>query len=172
MSNASPFSRRSVGHRFRTGSPLVDPLPLAGPILLAALMVVGLFGLAEPRPESGRSAAVARLGLCAGPPHINCVMDGDTFYLQGEPIRIADIDAPETHPPRCTQEAELGRRATWRLREILNAQPFEIRAYERDRDMYGRKLRIVASGGQSVGGKLVAEGLARPWTGKRQPWCG
>ena len=43
---------------------------------------------------------------------ITCVVDGDTFWHAGEKIRIEDIDAPETHPPRCTAEAALGNRAT------------------------------------------------------------
>ena len=42
----------------------------------------------------------------------NCVVDGDTIWLHGEKIRIADIDAPETHDPRCSSEKELGDRAT------------------------------------------------------------
>ncbi len=32
---------------------------------------------------------------------INCVVDGDTFWIGGEKVRIAGIDAPETHPPHC-----------------------------------------------------------------------
>ena len=99
-------------------------------------------------------------------------MDGDTFFMNGESIRVADIDAPETHPPRCTYEAKLGQRATHRLRELLSSEPFEVKSYERDTDRYGRKLRIVARDGESIGGMLVTEGLARPWIGKRAPWCG
>jgi endonuclease YncB( thermonuclease family) len=41
----------------------------------------------------------------------------------------------------------------------------------RDVDSYGRKLRIVANGGGSIGAQLVDEGLARPWNGGRRPWC-
>ncbi len=159
---------------------LIRPLPYAGTILLAALLAAGFFALGGherlPAGEtpllSGRGVAAPSFGVCARPPHINCVMDGDTFYLEGESIRIADIDAPETHPARCTYEKELGERATHRLRTLLNARPFEIRPYERDRDMYGRKLRVIARDGQSIGGILVSEGLARPWGGKREPWCG
>ena len=99
------------------------------------------------------------------------VIDGDTFVLRGERIRIADIDTPETHPPRCAYEAELGARATQRLRQLL-ARPFELRSIDRDTDRYGRKLRIVVQNGRSVGDRLVAEGLARTWEGRRRPWCG
>ena len=31
--------------------------------------------------------------------------------------------------------------------------------------------RVVTRDGRSLGDRLVAEGLARTWTGRRQPWC-
>jgi endonuclease YncB( thermonuclease family) len=50
--------------------------------------------------------------------------------------------------------------------------PFEVAPIGgRDEDRYGRKLRIVTRGGRSLGDVLVAEGLARTWTGRREPWC-
>ncbi|MDQ2953661.1 MAG: thermonuclease family protein, partial [Pseudomonadota bacterium] len=113
-----------------------------------------------------------QFGMCSGFGRYNCVIDGDTFYFQGLKIRIADIDAPETHPPRCDYERELGARANRRLHELLNVGPFElVQMGNRDEDRYGRKLRIVLRNGQSLGDILVAEGLARTWTGRRQPWC-
>lgn len=99
-------------------------------------------------------------------------MDGDTIWLQGEKIRMADIDTPETHPSRCPKEARLGKAATLRLQALLNQGPFDLRPIRRDTDRYGRKLRIVERDGVSLGSILVREGLARPYTGgKRQPWC-
>jgi endonuclease YncB( thermonuclease family) len=99
------------------------------------------------------------------------VVDGDTFRAAGETIRIADIDTPETHPPRCAYEAKLGARATRRLQALLAQGPFELERIDRDTDRYGRKLRVVTRGGRSLGDVLVAEGLARTWTGRREPWC-
>ena len=84
---------------------------------------------------------------------------------------MADIDAPETHPSRCPFEAQLGIRATVRLQELLNEGPIQLERGDRDVDIYGRLLRVVKRGGQSLGQKLVDEGLARPWTGFRKPWC-
>ena len=55
-----------------------------------------------------------------------CVIDGDTFKLGKRKVRIIGIDAPETHPARCPQEARLGEQATARLRELLNQGPFEM----------------------------------------------
>ena len=108
----------------------------------------------------------------AGGTRLNCVVDGDTFYMNGKTIRISDIDAPETHPPRCAYEADLGDRATRRLVALLSAGPFLLARQNRDTDKYGRQLRIVLRDGRSLGKVMVGEGLARPWTGKRRPWCG
>jgi endonuclease YncB( thermonuclease family) len=100
---------------------------------------------------------------------INCVVDGDTAWIGGVKVRIADIDAPETHPSRCDLEADLGNRATIRLSQLLNAGPFRLEPIDRDR--YGRELRILTRDGQSLGGVLVAEGLARWYGNGRRPWC-
>jgi micrococcal nuclease len=113
-----------------------------------------------------------RFSLCHSGGGSNCVVDGDTFWSDGQKIRIADIDTPETHPARCAAEAELGSRATMRLQELLNAGPFTLTSVNRDSDKYGRKLRIVERGGSSVGEQLVSEGLARPYGGGyREGWC-
>jgi endonuclease YncB( thermonuclease family) len=112
-----------------------------------------------------------KFGLCFTGGGINCVVDGDTFWNEGVDIRVADIDAPETHPPQCSSEADLGKRATLRLQELLNEGPFTLQSIDRDEDQYRRKLRIVMRDGRSLGRRLVEEGLARPWSGSRQPWC-
>jgi endonuclease YncB( thermonuclease family) len=55
------------------------------------------------------------------------------------------------------------------LLELLNAEPFELRRQGEDR--YGRTLAVVVNSRGSVGDRLVAEGLARIWTGRRESWC-
>ena len=123
-------------------------------------------------PSAPAHAGAVRFTLCPYGGGENCVVDGDTIWLQGEKIRIADIDTPETHPPRCPQEALLGEKATLRLRDLLNQGAFSLQPIKRDRDRYGRKLRILMRNGQSLGMILVQEGLARPYQGgRRQPWC-
>ncbi|NIJ21986.1 endonuclease YncB(thermonuclease family) [Sphingomonas naasensis] len=120
----------------------------------------------------GAGATISRrFGACHSGGGTNCVVDGDTFWLDGERIRIADIDAPETHPPRCAEEARLGDAATERLRALLNAGPVQLAMTDRDTDRYGRKLRVVLRDGRSLGAQMVDEGLARTWTGHRRPWC-
>jgi endonuclease YncB( thermonuclease family) len=100
------------------------------------------------------------------------VVDGDTIWSEGTKIRIADIDTPEVSEPKCQSEAALGAKATQRMLQLVNAGPFEIQTWPgRDEDKYGRKLRVLVRDGRSLGDILVSEGLARTWTGRRQPWC-
>lgn len=128
------------------------------------------------------SELAPKLSLLAGStsPHFElcgitrrtCVVDGDTFWLEGEKIRIADIDTPEISEPKCNAEYQLGMKATYRLRDLLNEGVFEVRPIgNRDEDRFGRKLRVIVRHGQSLGDQLVSEGLARTWTGRREPWC-
>nr|WP_275588720.1 thermonuclease family protein [Croceicoccus hydrothermalis] len=126
----------------------------------------------DQQPQALFQQASSRQFDICGSIRRTCVVDGDTFWLDGVKIRIADIDTPEISEPRCDYEYQLGMRATHRLVELLNAGPFELRTIgNRDEDQYGRKLRVVTRGGRSLGDQLVSEGLARTWTGRREPWC-
>ncbi len=99
------------------------------------------------------------------------MVDGDTFYLGGEKVRIAGIDAPETHDYGCAEELALGDQASARLQQLLNAGAVSLSSIDRDRDRYGRLLRNAAVDGRDVGETLISEGLARPYAGGRRPWC-
>lgn len=146
-----------------------------------ALTITWLSPVAEPAaltPEAAaeratlvRAGASAQFSIC-GSVRRTCVVDGDTFWMDGVKIRIADIDTPEIGQPQCDREYQLGMKATYRLVELLNAGPFELRTIgDRDEDRFGRKLRVVIRGGRSLGDQLVSEGLARTWSGRREPWC-
>lgn len=134
----------------------------------------GMMPLASSTTDTGSSTTdseSATFGLCHEGGGYNCVVDGDTIYYQGTKIRIADIDTPETHEPRCADEARRGAEATQRMHQLVNAGSFSLESINRDEDNYGRKLRIINRGGESLGGVLVDEGLARWYAGGRQPWC-
>lgn len=98
---------------------------------------------------------------------ITCVHDGDSIVVERERIRLADIDTPELDG-KCPAESALALRARDRLQAILS-RGYEIRRTGKDR--YGRTLAIVTVGGRSAGDILVSEGLARTWSGRREPWC-
>lgn len=151
-------------------------------VLLAATAAGGIAGVALPGTDRAAAEAEAgpghagervsaRFPICHTGGGTNCVVDGDTAWIGGTKVRVADIDAPETHPPRCAEEAELGDRATRRLAELMSAGPFEMRSVDRDLDRYGRSLRVLVRDGRSLGDMMVAEGLARTWEGRRRPWC-
>lgn len=140
-----------------------------GEMRLAALfgLAAGLIAAGVPALRPNASAPVVTEPVDAG---LVRVIDGDTFDYRGQRIRIADIDTPEVEG-RCPYETELAAKATVRMAALLGEGPFELEPVERDEDRYGRKLRVVTRGGHSLGDVLVAEGLARTWTGRREPWC-
>ena len=133
---------------------------------------IGVWLKAESAPVAAAATpeSVANFVTC-GWRRITCVVDGDTFWLHGVKYRIADINTPEIGSPQCASEARLGRRATERLTQLLNAGPFTLARIERDEDQYGRKLRVVERDGRSLGQQMVAEGLAHEWRGRREGWC-
>ena len=124
------------------------------------------------RPEARPAPVVSTaFGFCHIGGGTNCVVDGDTLWIAGEKVRVADIDAPETHDYRCPEEKALGDQTTQRLIQLVNSGPVTMQPIDRDEDRYGRKLRIVLVNGMSVGDTLVSEGLVRPYEGGRRPWC-
>jgi micrococcal nuclease len=162
--------------RRRAARPGVSQSGAIWALIVLAVLGISVVSLQRERPlfslpKIGEEAIGTSFAMCGVVRRDDCVVDGDTFWYGGDKIRIADIDAPETHPPRCEYEARLGAEATRRLLQLLNEGPFTLRAQGRDEDRYGRKLRIVTRDRRSLGGVLVSEGLAREWTGHRQPWC-
>ena len=139
---------------------------------LLAGAIGGLVGINWPfSTASAQARAMHSFAVC-GAIRKTCVVDGDTIWLEGVKIRIADIDTPEISSPKCSAEYERGIRARDRLVVLLNGGEFELRPIEnRDEDQYGRKLRVIMRSGRSLGDQLVSENLARTWTGGREPWC-
>jgi micrococcal nuclease len=116
-------------------------------------------------------SAAALFTLCGSAPRQTCVVDGDTIWLAGEKVRLADINAPETGQAACPAERAQGAAAKVRLVILLNAGPVELVSDRRSHDRYGRKLAVITRHGKSLGAQLIAEGLAEPWRGKRSDWC-
>ena len=107
-----------------------------------------------------------------------CVIDGDTIKLGSRKVRIIGIDAPETHPSNCAEEARLGELATARLQDLLNQGPFGMtgRSFN-DRDRYGRDLRALSrqrgdGSTQSIAEAMRASDLAHRYLGGyKSGWC-
>ena len=154
------------------------------PVVLLAILLLLWAGLdpalveppailsADPEPMSATFTRCGRGRSWA------CVIDGDTFKLGERRVRIIGIDAPETHPPRCAEEARLGELATAKLQQLLNERPFELVApLYRSTDRYGRDLRVarrlLADGSyQNMAEEMRRSGLARRYLGGfRSGWC-
>ena len=132
--------------------------------LIIACATLGAFALS--RTDLARAAA---------PSAAYRVIDGDTFEnsTTSERIRLANIDTPETHErAQCVAERQAGERATQAARRLL-AETHSVNINRVGRtDRYGRTIAYVRLDGRDMGEALIAMGLARPWRGRREPWCG
>lgn len=103
------------------------------------------------------------------------VVDGDTIHYNGEKIRIANIDTPEISGARCDSELKRGLEAKAALKQLIDGRQLVIKRGDPDTgrmvDQYGRTLALVSTGGRDLGTMLIQQQHARPWTGRRMPWC-
>ena len=143
------------------------------PLLIVSLALMGCRPIGDGAAGSGPALAAER-GTVASAGGFR-IIDGDTFELQGETIRIANIDAPEMPPrSRCWAEARLARAAAYALDDIRADSRDLGRAMitREGRDRYGRTLARVTFDGELDAGEMMIEaGLAAPWTGRRWDWC-
>ena len=118
------------------------------------------------------TAHAADWPLCGEGRRITCVVDGDTFWLNREKIRIVDLDAPERgRRARCRKERNAGERSTRTLQRILRTG--DVRIVRTGTDRYGRTLACVRSAAGDVSDRMIAIGAARPygWRRDRRRWC-
>lgn len=108
---------------------------------------------------------------CGSAKRITCVVDGDTFWLDGVKIRMEGYDTPEPQTAICggLREKELAARATSRLLELMNTG--YTLEFAGKKGKYQRELATVRVGGVDVGDILIREGLAREWPDGNEFWC-
>lgn len=119
---------------------------------------------------------IGTLLLCAS----LAAVDGDTIKCDGQNLRdmgdgapfVSGYDAPETRNAECQQELELGRAATARMSQLLETPGLRI-FDSGERDKYDRPLVwAVLPNNSTIGGTLIAEGLAVEWrSGRSLSWC-
>ncbi len=51
---------------------------------------------------------------------LTCVVDGDTLWVDGEKLRMLEIDAPETFGAACGRERRIGEAAKARLIALMD----------------------------------------------------
>lgn len=113
-----------------------------------------------------------RLSMCGAGQRNNCVVDGDTIWLDGKNLRLASYDTPEPYDDICGGEREvaLAKRASTRLLELLNANQWSVE-YGGPDGTGERTLATIRLAGQDVGDILIDEGLARHWPDGAEFWC-
>ena len=117
------------------------------------------------------------------------VIDGDTIrvYRQQPNVRLVGFNAPETRNAACDAEADLGAKATRRLRDLIRAGNLDFIYVKCSCPEgtegtfacnYGRDCGTLKSNGRDVGAILIAEGLAVPFVcgpthcpRTPKPWC-
>lgn len=87
------------------------------------------------------------------------VVDGDTIDMDGEIVRIANIDTPETTRAKCEAERAKGYAATKALADLLSQGAVALKRGDpksrRQIDRYGRTLGLVFVDGHDVGELLL-----------------
>ena len=150
-------------------------LPMAAVAVAAALSLWGSGVAKRDEPQKlAPAAATSRglvFGLCEQGGLTNCVSSGDSFYLAGKTVRIANIEAPQPYSTACPREAQLGRKAARKLQNLLNSGELEMTKVPQNLDNYGLLLRRVAVDGKDVGEAMIAAGLAREIGGVLKSWC-
>lgn len=110
--------------------------------------------------------------MCGAGPRVNCIVDGDTFWINGVKYRSSGYDTPEVssrHACGGPEELALGASASSRLLELFNTTSITL---EPTGGMsYDRVLAVVRSNGENVADILVREGLAAYYPDGDEFWC-
>ena len=152
---------------------LLLPVAAVAFAALTALWGSGIVGGRErpPAPAGSMTSSGLVFGLCSEGGLTNCVQSGDSFYLKGKTVRIADIEAPQLYGAACPKEAEIGQASALKLQQILNSGELELARTDQDLDRYGLLLRNVSVNGASVAQAMVAARLAREIGDNTRSWC-
>jgi len=119
------------------------------------------------------AAAAEPLKVCSGKVRINCLVDGDTIWLDGRKLRMTGYDTPEPTSQICGGEAEvsLAHKATARALELMNTRQWTVE-HSGEIDATGsRELVTIRIEGRDLGEILIEEGFAREWPDGNEFWC-
>lgn len=114
-------------------------------------------------------ALAAGFPICKGGHRVTCVVDGDTFWLKGEKIRVEGYDSPEMGEPKCARPAAGAVEARSALAQLLNSG--EVSLDRSGRDKYGRTLARVSVDGVDITRAMISAGHGRRYSPGQKPWC-
>lgn len=123
---------------------------------------------------------------CAFPPvspaaayaHDIFVVDGDTVRATMDvwpavavksTLRLNRIDAPELHRATPCEEAA-GSKAKLHLEQLLQDSDSRLLVEPVTVDSFGRVIAELKLGDVNISDRMMADGMAVQWTGKRIPW--
>ncbi|WP_304699369.1 thermonuclease family protein [Phenylobacterium sp.] len=130
-------------------------------ILLAAACLCGCSAVPASPPHDARAHTVVR------------VLDGDTLVLDGEGVRLANVDAPELPPEaRFWGEGALGVQAAAKAQDLVS-HAARIELVREGHDRFGRTLaRVTLNESRDLGDALVFAGVAARKGERAWDWCG
>jgi hypothetical protein len=145
LQGKAPRSRWSISRGSLTGILAAVIVAVGGWFAFGGGNLPGVPAVAK-TPVADLSSAT--FSICGDGRHVNCVVDGDTFWFQGEKIRIADIDTPADA-------------AEWRqlLAGRRLARRRQIRPQAPDRNTFGTLTR-----------QYTCRGTLRQALGRRKAW--
>ena len=135
---------------------------IAGILLFAALiaaMIIGLAIFTVFRDDPAADARALQFSQCYNAQGPNCVLDGDTIYVDNQRVEVAGIDAPSIADAKCDAEHDRGIAAATELAMILNSGPVTLGEPFRD-SLTGRTVRKVEVKGRDVAPRMIADDVA------------
>ncbi|QND44697.1 thermonuclease family protein (plasmid) [Rhizobium lusitanum] len=148
-------------------------------LVIAAIAALIPIAVATPADAGARSAIIrfsVHATYCensACEPVTLQIAGGDSFVIyrwgnHREPIRIANIDAPDGRA-RCMGEKERAMLAADRLGQLMNGSTFTMARVGTDRR--GNSLSFVSVDRRDLGHELIRQRVAIPWEPKQRSWC-
>lgn len=145
---------------------------VTGILLIAGALVALAVGISiatfSNYDAAAAAAEAARFGQCYNSAGPNCVLDGDTIYVEREKVRIAELEVPKIQGAQCPDERSRGIDAALRVAELLNSGKVTLSA---PIQTSSGTLRKVFVNGDDVAPTMIASGLARPSGGDEPGWC-
>lgn len=144
---------------------------VAGIVVFAILITIAIVGISFATIFHGDASAknAPRFGQCYNAGGPDCVIDGQTIYLSGQKLEIANMVAPKIQDAKCDDERTKGIDAAVHLADLLNSGKVTAGAAVSGPD--GQPRTQVAVDGRDVGRAMVDAGAARDPTAGSVDWC-